>query len=283
MKWTYTVAKVTGIPIRVHMTTLIILFMLSRDFREIYGAWGAIYGVVLGIGVLVSITLHELGHSFVAIRKGSRVREILLTPIGGVAQMTSMPSKPRDEFLVAVVGPAVSLLLAVIFYASFVGVAKLPLGATMFHDMLARLCLHLGISNFGWVIFNLIPAFPMDGGRILRSLLAKRMGRLRATRLAATFGKVFAVLFVFLGFTYLKSWTLVLIGFFIYWAAGAEYRSVLAQEMGPLGSVLNFWGPSGFGQPPPLPEEDRENVIISPPPYERGRGSKSQLHSDDGT
>lgn len=268
----YTVAKVFGIPIRVHISLLILLPFLANDY-------GLGTGILVGVGLFTSIALHELGHSVVALAKGCRVREILLMPIGGAAQLDRMPTRPMDEFLMAIAGPAVSLALAAagIWGGQYVTVAPLvyahpPINVVEF----------LGWVNFGLAFFNLLPSFPMDGGRVLRAALSPRMGRLRATYVAARLGKLMAVLFGLYGlFREDRNWSLVAIAFFIYIAAGNEYRAVRAQEAAHRGGGGPVWPPF-FAQPPPLDSvastADEDNtVIISPPPYDEGPDRKAEI------
>ena len=158
IKRSYLITKVTGIPVRIHITLVILLIVVAIK----YGIGGILYA----IGILASVALHELGHSWVAIRKGCRVHEIMLLPIGGVAKMDRIPTRPMDEILVAAAGPLTSFLLAVLF--DRLGQFAFPLIA------LRNINLMLGI-------FNLLPSFPMDGGRIFRAFMTPKLGRLKAT------------------------------------------------------------------------------------------------------
>lgn len=226
--WSFKVLRVFGIPVRVHVTLALCLPFLIWDFGWLVaGTIGAVW--------FSSITLHELGHALVARRKGAEVLEILLLPIGGAARMAHLPKAPRDELLVAFAGPAVSLVLSLVL---LVGGACLPL--TSESALLLGVLLHLngvqavGLLNLMLAVFNLLPAFPMDGGRVLRALLAKRLGRLKATRIAALVGRALAVA---LGAVAAGEWVaggpfsmLIFISAFIFWAAGAEYRAVQLQE-----------------------------------------------------
>ena len=258
----YKIARVFGIPIRVHLTLLLVLPIMALDFGRALGPGQFFWGVVAALGLFASIALHELGHSIVAIRKGCRVRDILLLPIGGVAQLESMPRKPRDEFHVAIAGPAVSLALAVIgrFGGQFLAAAGLLAPA--------RVLVVLGGINLMLVLFNLLPSFPMDGGRVFRAWLTPKLGRLAATAVAAKVGRFMAILFGMWG---LFTWNifLILIAVFIYQAAGAEYRMVRMQESPP----SPFWPPWVVQQEPMTYDEDE--VTVSPPPYERSRPASS--------
>lgn len=207
IKRSYLLTRVMGIPVRVHITLIILLIILGFS----YGLFGLLYAVAL----FASVALHELGHSWVAIRKGCHVREIMLLPIGGVAKMDSIPSRPMDEFLVAAAGPLTSFILAVLF--NWLG------------DF-AFLFISLRNVNLMLCLFNLLPSFPMDGGRIFRAFMTPRLGRLKATALAARVGRIMAVAGGIFGL-YWHNYFLVLIAIFIYQAAGAEYRAVYMQQM----------------------------------------------------
>jgi Zn-dependent protease len=229
IKRSYLLTRVMGIPVRVHITLIILLIILTFSS----GLLGLLYAVAL----FASVALHELGHSWVAIRKGCHVREIMLLPIGGVAKMSNIPSRPMDEFLVAAAGPLTSLILAVLFGW---------LGQFFF------LFISLRNVNLMLCLFNLLPSFPMDGGRIFRAFMTPRLGRLKATALAARIGRIMAVAFGIFGL-YHGNFILILIAIFIYQAAGAEYRAVYMQQM----SQGWFTG----GQP--------ADIEVSPPPYAR--------------
>jgi Zn-dependent protease len=261
----YKIATILGIPIRIHISLMVMLLFFVRDFS-------LVWGVVLGLGLAASIVLHELGHSIVAIRKGCRVREITLMFIGGAAQMERIPTRPMDEFLMAVAGPTVSLVLgfALIFLGGRLPLPHLP-------QVPINALQLLGYINFALVVFNLLPAFPMDGGRVFRALLTRKMGRLRATFVASRVGKFMAVMFGIYGFFATPTrWILVAIAFFIYIAAGNEYRMVQMQE-----AVRQAGGqapPSRGGFDPVLEDED---VVVGPPPYRRGPASRTPVHSSD--
>jgi stage IV sporulation protein FB len=233
IKRSYLLTKVMGIPVRVHITLIILLIIAAFHFRY--------WGVLFMTGLFASVALHELGHSWVAIRKGCRVREIMLLPIGGVAKIERLPDRPMDEFLIAVAGPLTSLTLAGIFLL-LAGTGFLP----VLFEGLAGINLSLGL-------FNLLPSFPMDGGRIFRAFMTPRIGRLQATALAARIGRIMAVAGAIFGLLN-HSFILVLIAIFIYNAAGAEYRAMYMQQMS------QEW--FTVGQQP-------ADIDVSPPPYAR--------------
>jgi len=275
----YKIITIWGIPIKIHIS-LIILIALMAIASITSGEVGAmVKGLLLAVCIFTSIALHELGHSFVAIRKGCRVREITLLFIGGAAQMEEIPTRPKDELLMALAGPFVSIAIGVICWVagSYIPLdpSIWPLPFTKKQAVLCNFVTYLALWNFGVAAFNLLPAFPMDGGRVVRALLARRKGRLRATQIAARLGKIMSVVFFVVGWV-TGDWILFVIAFFIYTSAGQEYRMVQMQE-----AARNF----GWGGPPPFaqfwggrePEPPEDRVIISPPPYKKGPDSEAEL------
>ncbi len=224
-----TVARIAGIPIRVHWTFLILLLWI--------GASGAKQGGTLASGVtsasfvlaiFLCVVLHELGHALVARGYGVRTRDITLLPIGGVASLERIPEKPSQELAVAVAGPLVNVVIAALIVL-LTGlawreslVALLAVDSPSFH--LGHFLASLAALNIWLVVFNLIPAFPMDGGRILRALLAMRLGRTRATRIAAAIGQGVAIVFALVGL-FAKSPMLILIALFVWITAAGELRA----------------------------------------------------------
>ena len=214
--------NIFGISINIHITFLLLLvFFLS----------GGIKWLVLMIGVFCFVTLHEVCHSLAARHYGIEVREITLLPIGGIASMSSMPEKPAQEFFISVAGPLFNLAVIVIFYNPM----KSLLGTgVLFHRPLSTATWPLTLAYLYWInlmlaAFNLIPAFPMDGGRVLRSLLAGRIGYGRATKFAVGLGHIFAVGFAYFGIVNFNI-VLVAIAIFIYTAASNEGRQVDVRE-----------------------------------------------------
>jgi Zn-dependent protease len=259
----YKVATVWGIPIKLHLSLLIIVFYFIHVTHSL------VFGILLEIGLATSIILHELGHSLVAIKKGCRVREITLMCIGGAAQMEKIPTKPWDECLMAAAGPLVSLVLGLVLWFG----ATLPPFNLLGDQAILGLQL-LGVINLWLVAFNMLPSFPMDGGRILRAALTPKLGRLKATFFAARLGKIMAIGFGFYGFMHdPKLWLLIAVAYFVYIAAGNEYRMVEMQE-----NIKAQGGWSIFGHPA-SPVDDRVN--ISPPPYQSGRDQESRLEADE--
>ncbi|MCK4773722.1 MAG: site-2 protease family protein, partial [Candidatus Krumholzibacteria bacterium] len=184
------------------------------------GGWmDAAWAVLLVLAVFVCVVLHEFGHSLQVRRYGIVVRDIILLPIGGMARAERIPDDPKQEIVVAISGPLVNFALALVFFTVLMIRSK-PL--TFENDFLVNLL----YINIALGTFNLIPAFPMDGGRILRGLLATKMDYLRATRFAKNVGQIIAVLFVIIGFVDTSFIMLPLIAVFIFFGAMTEEKMV---------------------------------------------------------
>lgn len=218
---------VRGIDIKIHITFPLILIWAALQFGLLSGAgWsGALFGAIVIILLFAIVTLHELGHSVAAQRFGVAVKQIVLLPIGGVAQLDQIPETPWQEFVIAIAGPAVNFLLAILMGAlsllpgfDFVGVEDLTLTGSI---TLPLIFTYIFAYNIFLGVFNLIPAFPMDGGRVLRALLAMRTDYLTATRWAVRVGQALAWVFGLYGFLS-GNFFLILIAFFIYMGASAE-------------------------------------------------------------
>jgi Zn-dependent protease/predicted transcriptional regulator len=228
MKNSLKLFAVRGVDIRLHFTFPLILLYAALQFGLIGGAAGALFGVVAVLLLFALVTLHELGHSFAAQQYGIQVRQIVLSPLGGVAQLAEMPDKPAQELVIAAAGPAVNFVVAAVTGVVYLALGKGLPGLDAFQPWqtgfgLSSLFGYLFVTNLLLAAFNLLPAFPMDGGRILRALLALRLDYVRATALAAGIGRVAAV-----GIGLYGLWTgglfLMLIAYFIFTAAGAELR-----------------------------------------------------------
>jgi len=224
MKWSMRLGRLFGIDVYMHMTFLLLLawvgvshYLPHHDLAE---AWS---GIVFILVLFAIVVLHELGHALTARRFGIRTRDITLLPIGGVARLERMPEDPRQELLVAVAGPAVNVGLAAIVAVFMMAVAGSQLTGEVSlvgGDFLRKL---LWI-NLALAIFNMIPAFPMDGGRVLRALLAMRMDYVHATQVAATVGQVLAFGFGFIGL--FTNPFLVFIALFVWMGAAGEASMV---------------------------------------------------------
>lgn len=232
MASSYRIGTLLGIPIKVHITFLLILpvfavvFAINPQlFGDVEPAWLSYgLGALLAVVFFFCVLLHELGHSYVALRNGVEIRSITLIIFGGVSQMEEVPRDSRVELTMAVAGPAVSVAIGVVLLALnyAMGYTSLPLMGNSL-PLTGRVVGWLGYINVLLAVFNLIPAFPMDGGRVLRSILSRRLPYLEATSRAASLGKAFAFLLGLLGFLTLPAglW-LILIALFIYMGASQE-------------------------------------------------------------
>lgn len=199
MRWSYKVARVAGIEVKIHITFLLVLAYFGVIYWQQGGVQGALEGVGFTLLLFLCVLLHEFGHAFAARAYGIRTPDITLLPIGGVARLERMPDKPVQELVVAIAGPAVNVaiaLLLVVFMAAKLQMADLAdidrAGGGLLQELL--------VVNVMLVVFNAIPAFPMDGGRVLRALLAMMMDHTKATMIAARVGQVLAVVFAVVSF-----------------------------------------------------------------------------------
>jgi Zn-dependent protease/CBS domain-containing protein len=223
MRWSWQIAKVAGIPIRVHATFLLFLVFVFLVLAKGQSPAKAAETVGFFLALFGCVVLHELGHAVTARRYGVRTRDITLLPIGGVARLERIPEKPSQEIAVALAGPAVNVAIAGILLAAFAGSGGLGVLqdlTTLQSSFFARLLAY----NVFLAVFNLIPAFPMDGGRVLRALLATRLDYTRATQIAANVGQGIALLFGLLGL--LGNPILLFIALFVFVGAGAEAAAV---------------------------------------------------------
>jgi Zn-dependent protease len=220
MAWSFRIGRLFGIDVRVHIIFLVLVAwvwldgtLATRNFQD--GAFILLHVLLLFTFVL----LHELGHSLVAQRAGIRVRDITIWPLGGLARLEGSTDEPRTELKIALAGPAVNLAIAL---------AVLPFWLTMEPTYLTDFLL---FANAALGIFNLIPAFPLDGGRVLRALLGFKMSFLKATEKAVLVSKILAISGIFISIVYLdKNWWLVLICLFVLWAGSTELRAVRTRE-----------------------------------------------------
>jgi Zn-dependent protease/predicted transcriptional regulator len=220
MGWSLTIGRIAGTDIRLHFTFLLFLIWIGVTDYLMRGAAAALDTVVFILLVFLCVTLHEFGHIAMARRFGIKTPQVVLSPIGGIASLERMPEKPKQELLVAIAGPLVNVVIALLLMAGF-GIGLTGIDGSGFDT--ATLAERLLVVNVVLVLFNMVPAFPMDGGRVLRALLAMNMGMPKATALAARIGQGFAFLFVLLGLFYNP--ILVLAGVFIYFAAASEEQT----------------------------------------------------------
>lgn len=228
MKWSWELGRIAGIRIRMHWTFLLLLAWVAFSYAAADGGWiAAARGVGFILAVFGCVVLHELGHAVTARRYGVTTEDITLLPIGGVARMQRMPTEPMHEFWIAIAGPAVNVVIAAVLFAGLF--AAYGLGAvTTEPSFSTSFFVNLMWVNVALILFNVLPAFPMDGGRILRALLATRMDYRQATNIAASLGQMMAILFGVAGF--FVNPLLLFIALFVYMGAEAEAQTVDLRE-----------------------------------------------------
>lgn len=200
MRWAWKICEFRGIGVYMHATFLILIaFVTMSHLSSGEGLGKTLEGVGFVLALFACVVLHEFGHALMAARYGIRTRDITLLPIGGVARLERMPEEPRQELWVALAGPAVNVIIATLIFVWLhftATIAPFDQISVTSGPFLERLL----VVNISLVIFNMLPAFPMDGGRVLRALLASRMEYARATQIAASVGQGMALIFAFLGF-----------------------------------------------------------------------------------
>lgn len=226
MRWAIEVGRLYGIAIRLHFTFLFLLAFVAVLSLLRHSWLGALRSLLLIILIFFCVFLHELAHCWVSVGYGLRVRSITLLPIGGLAMFEDLPRQPQQEIRIALAGPAVNFVLALWFGVLLLvinprGLVPTPLSGETLLPSLFWANLYIGL-------FNLIPAYPLDGGRVLRAWLAGRMDYIDATRRAVGIGQFFSLVFILFGLVAVQPW-LVLIGLFVYWAGVAEERLTVLQ------------------------------------------------------
>jgi Zn-dependent protease/CBS domain-containing protein len=227
MLWSFPIARIAGTVVRVHVTFLLFLVWIGAAHWRVGGQEAALDGVLFMVILFACVLAHEFGHILAARRYGIRTPEVTLWPIGGVASLERIPDKPREELVVALAGPAVNVVIAAILIFGF-GASLSESTTAELDDPTANLAARVAAANIVLVLFNLIPAFPMDGGRVLRALLAMRTSYNEATRIASRIGQGAAFLFALAGL-FLNP-MLIIIGLFIYLAATAEAQHVAFRD-----------------------------------------------------
>ncbi|MEJ5200225.1 MAG: site-2 protease family protein, partial [Anaerolineae bacterium] len=220
MKWSWKIGEFAGIGVYMHATFLLLIgwvalsgWLAGRTLNA------ALSGVVFILALFLCVVLHEYGHALTARRYGIKTRDITLLPIGGVARLERMPDDPRQELWVALAGPAVNFVIAAVLLAGLLATGTwrsfnlAQLGDSSFLGRLLSI-------NISLALFNLIPAFPMDGGRAVRALLATRLEYTQATHIAATLGQAIALIFGFIGL--FTNPLLVFVALFVWMGAGQE-------------------------------------------------------------
>jgi Zn-dependent protease/CBS domain-containing protein len=227
MTWSWKIGAFRGIAVRVHATFLLLLtWILMSHLLGGQGIRGAVGGVAFIILLFGCVVLHEFGHALTAQRYGVRTRDITLYPIGGIARLERIPRDPHQELWIALAGPAVNVVIALLIFAGLAA-GHAWIGGPQIPVVGGNLATKLMWINLLLAGFNLLPAFPMDGGRVLRAFLAGRMEYGRATQVAASVGQAMAFLFGFIGLFFNPF--LLFIAFFVYVGAGEEAASVQAE------------------------------------------------------
>jgi Zn-dependent protease len=220
MKWSLRLAKIAGIDVYIHATFFLLIGWVALSYwMQEHSLAATLLGVGFILTMFACVVLHEFGHALTARRYGIKTRDITLLPIGGVARLERMPEDPIQELWVALAGPAVNLVIAALLFLGLFATASL--------EPLSKWSLTAGpfvqrilLLNVVLVLFNMLPAFPMDGGRVLRALLAIRIEYTRATHIAANIGQAMALLFGFLGF--FTNPFLLFVALFVWIGAGQE-------------------------------------------------------------
>jgi Zn-dependent protease len=227
MRSSLKIASISGIEVRIHVTFLLFLAWIWFSYYQIAGVSGATQGVLFVLALFTCVLLHEFGHAFAARAFGIQTPDITLLPIGGVARLNRLPDEPWQELVVAVAGPLVNVVIAAVLI--FVVHQAAPLDQLeSIENPRIELLAKLASVNIMLVLFNLIPAFPMDGGRVLRALLAMAMPYSRATWIAARIGQVLAIcLAAYAYFGPNKNPILIFIAFFIF--IGAQQEAAMAR------------------------------------------------------
>ncbi len=228
MGWSLPLGRIAGTEVRIHVTFFLLLAWFGISAGLTAGGPAAVDSIAFIVAVFACVLAHEFGHVLMARRFGIATRDITLLPIGGLASMERLPEKPGQELLVALAGPAVNVVIALVLIAGLgVSIDASNLSSVQLWEA-AGFLERLAVVNIMLVLFNILPAFPMDGGRVLRALLAMAMPRGKATRIAATIGQLFAFGLGFLGL--FGNPMLLFIALFVFLAAGQEAYAVELDE-----------------------------------------------------
>ena len=227
MPWSITLGTVAGTAVRVHVTFILLLVWIALSAYGTGGTTAALDSVIFIVLLFACVVLHEFGHILVARRFGIKTPDVTLLPIGGVASLERIPEKPGQELAVAVAGPLVNLVIAAVLIVA--SGLLLPVGATQIDDPRVSMMARLAVANLFLAVFNMIPAFPMDGGRVLHAILAMRMGSQQAMQVAARIGQGLAILLGFWGL--FGNPLLIFIAIFVYMAAAGEAQDSVMRGM----------------------------------------------------
>ena len=229
MSWSFSIGRILGSDLRIHVTFLLLLAWIGFDGYTNYGPSAALESVLFVIVLFACVIAHEYGHALRARKYGIKTPDITLLPIGGMARLEKMPEKPLQEIAVAFAGPAVNVVIFAILFLILGGISSENM-LTEIDGSFEGFWSRVALLNLVLAVFNLIPAFPMDGGRVFRAMLALFMPRPRATHIAAIVGQILAFGFGILGLSSANP-VLVLIAFFIFFAATAEDNDVAVRNI----------------------------------------------------
>ena len=227
MRWSLTIGRFGGTAVKIHVTFLLLLAWIGFSAWRQQGPAAARDSVVFIVLIFACVVLHEFGHILIARRFGIKTPEVTLLPIGGVASMQSLPEKPSQELAIAIAGPLVNFAIAIVLLLLVGGINSADFA--QLDDPRVSLLARLAAANVFLAVFNLVPAFPMDGGRVLRALLAMKYGRAKATQMAASIGQAFAFGLGFLGL--FGNPLLIFIAIFVYVAAAGEAQMTAFHEL----------------------------------------------------
>ena len=228
MVWSVNIGRIAGTAVRIHLTFLLFLIWIFAANWYSGGQQAAWSGLAFIVLLFLCVLAHEFGHIFMARRFGVMTPDVTLLPIGGVARLERIPEKPSEELLIAVAGPAVNVVIAILLIVFF-GASLHTQGLAAMESAKVSMVDRLAAVNLFLAVFNMIPAFPMDGGRVLRALLAIRLGHVRATEIAASIGQFVAFGLGFLGL--FGNPLLIFIAIFVYLAASSEAQLVAMRAM----------------------------------------------------
>jgi Zn-dependent protease/predicted transcriptional regulator len=227
MGWSLNIGKIFGIRFRIHITFFLLVAFIFVSVLRDDGLKKAFIATAFICAVFACVLIHEIGHSLIALLFGKRAKSITLLPIGGIAALEELPEKPLQEIAMAIIGPLINLAIAALiflFIGSWTGIGE----PNLYPDSTRSFFAELINVNIFLALFNLIPAFPMDGGRVLRGVLALKLNFLKATNVAVIIGQAFATLFIFIGL--FTNWWLALIGLFLYLGAGSEKQQTVLRS-----------------------------------------------------
>jgi Zn-dependent protease len=251
-RWSWHIGRILGIPTRIHASfALVLLWIGFSTWNDLNSGIAVMFGVGFALAVFACVLLHEFGHALVARRFGIETRRITLLPIGGVAELERTPEDPRAELWIAAAGPAVNFAIA-----GVLGVVGWGLGIFAGSGLLSLVFSGLLWANLMLGLFNLVPAFPMDGGRVFRAWAAHRYNRVRATQMATKLGRALALGFGLWGI-YASNPVLVLVAVFVWFAAKRELVAVeqMAAFEAQRQAQAQWVGPPAAGAPAGAPVE----------------------------